>query len=127
MKEVKKKEKQESEWDKRKITLFLIAAIALIGIGFELKTVIFGDSTTPVVKEALRTDVKGANTVASPDIKKGIQDQISNIKSEAQSINVVDIATSSPQVQKVINDLKAIQNYPKNQLKDTCEKICSGL
>lgn len=127
MKEVKKKEKQESEWDKRKIILFLIAAIALIGIGFELKTIIFGDTSAPLVKQVSNTGVKGASTVSAPDIKKGIQDQISNLKSEAQNINVVDIATSSPQVQKVINDLKAIQNYPKNQLKDTCEKICSGL
>ena len=76
------------------------------------------------------TAVKGASTQslpALPDVKQSIQNQIDNLKNEAQNINVVDIATSSPQVQKVINDLKAIQNYPQNQLKTTCEKICSGL
>lgn len=125
MKEVKKRKAgEEIEWDKKKIILFLIAAIALIGIGFELKTIIFGDSTTPT---AVKTDVKGASTENVPSIKKGIQDQINNLKSEAQNINVVDVATSSPQVQKVINDLKGLQDYPKNQLKATCENICNGL
>jgi hypothetical protein len=89
----------------------------------------FGGVQTPSPSLSA-TGVKGANTESIsplPDIKQGIQNQIDSLKSEAQNINVVDIATSSPQVQKVINDLKAIQDYPKNQLKTTCEKICSGL
>lgn len=123
MKETKKK--QEVEWDKKRIILFLVAAIALIIIGFELKTVILGDSTAG--PQSPNQNVKGVAIQPAPNIQKGIQDQISNLKNEARNINVVDIASSSPQVQKVINDLKAIQDYPKNQLKDTCQQICNGL
>ncbi len=123
MKEAKKK--QEVEWDKKRIILFLVAAAALIIIGFELRTLLSGDNAAS--NQSLNQNVKGAAIQPAPSIQKGIQDQISNLKNEAQNINVVDIASSSPQVQKVINDLKAIKNYPKNQLKDTCQQICNGL
>ena len=88
----------------------------------------FAGSQTPN-SVSVATGVKGVNTQINPlpDIKQGIQNNIDSLKNEAQNINIVDIATSSPQVQKVINDLKAIQDYPKNQLRQTCEKICSGL
>lgn len=123
------KEREEKiEWDKKKIILFSVGVIILLGIGLVAKEMIFAGAQTqnsPVTNDA----VKGASTQTNPlpDIKSNVQNQINSLKNEAQNINVVDIATSSPQVQKVINDLKAIQNYPQNQLKATCEKICSGL
>jgi len=124
------KERQEKiEWDKKKIILFTVGIITLLAIGLVVKEMMFAGAetqTTPLVT----TSVKGLNTETVnplPDIKQGIQNQIDSLKNEAQNINLVDIATSSPQVQKVINDLKSIQDYPKSQLKATCEKICSGL
>jgi len=120
--------REKTEWDKKKIFLFLIAAGLLVGAGAVVKGMMFagqGTSTSQPISES----VKGASTEVSklPDIGKNIQNQVDNLKNEAQNINIVDVATSSPQVQKVINDLKAIQDYPKNQLRQTCEKICSGL
>ncbi len=126
---MKEAKREVIEWDKKKIVLFVVGAIFLLGIGLVFSKMMFGGVQTPNPSLSV-TGVKGANTESIsplPDIKQGIQNQIDSLKSEAQDINVVDIATSSPQVQKVINDLKAIQNYPKNQLKTTCEKICSGL
>jgi conjugal transfer/entry exclusion protein len=120
---------ERSEWDKKKIIMFTVAVVALLGIGVIFKNMMFAGqeiaNPSPVT-----TNVKGAETQAvNPvsDIKNNVQNQINNLKNEAQDINIVDVATSSPQVQKVINDLKAIQDYPKNQLRQTCEKICSGL
>jgi len=129
MKEDKKKE--ESQWDKKRIILFsILVFLAIIG-AYYVKTLILPDNTSKDLSSnsVLKESVKGASTSEnSPgSLKQGIQNQINSLKDEAQNINVVDIATSSPQVQKVINDLKAIQNYPSNQLKSTCEKICSGL
>jgi gas vesicle protein len=125
---MKEPPKEQEQWDKKKILLFLIAAVALIGIGFEARTAFLGESSTAPAKTSLtKTDIKGISTQVVPDIKKNVQDQLNNLKSEAQSVDLVEIASSSPQVQKVINDLKAIQDYPKNQLKATCEQICSGL
>jgi hypothetical protein len=126
MKEPRKLQEEEEQWDKRKIILFLIAAVVLIGIGFEAKDMILGTSLVPQ-KPITAPDVKGAASQVAPVIKKTVQDQLDNLQTEAQNINVVEIASSSPQVQKVINDLKAIQAYPQNQLKTTCEQICNGL
>jgi conjugal transfer/entry exclusion protein len=119
---------ERMEWDKKKIILFIVGVILLLGIGLVIKEMMFAGVETQN-PSSTATNVKGASTEVNPlpDIKKNIQNQIDSLKNEAQSINVVDIATSSPQVQKVINDLKAIQDYPKSQLKATCEKICSGL
>jgi hypothetical protein len=43
----------------------------------------------------------------------------------------VEIASSSPQMQKILNDIKSLEQYPANQAKEFCrqiyEKICGGL
>lgn len=121
-----RKPQEDLEWDRKKILLFLIAAVVLMGIGFEAKGLILGSSSVPQAKVSA-PDVKGAATQVSSNIKNGVAEQLQNLQTEAQNINVVDIASSSPQVQKVINDLKAIQNYPQNQLKTTCEQVCNSL
>jgi hypothetical protein len=122
---MKEPPKEEVQWDKKKIILFLVAAILLIGIGFEAKDLILGKSIGPSVSTP-KPDVKGAATQVSSSIKAGVQNQLDNLKTEAQNIDLVQIASSSPQVQKVINDLKALQDYPKNQVKATCQQICNN-
>lgn len=129
MKEDKKKE--ESVWDKKRIILFsILVFLAIIG-AYYVKTLFLPDTASKDLSSnsVLKESVKGASTSenSSGSLKQGIQNQINSIKSEAENINVVDIATSSPQVQKVINDLKVLQNYPTNSLKGVCEKVCSGL
>jgi conjugal transfer/entry exclusion protein len=126
---MKEARKEAIEWDKKKIILFTVGAIILLGIGLVVKEMMFAGVKTQNPSSDI-TSVKGASTEIVnplPDIKQGIQNQMDSLKNEAQNINVVDIATSSPQVQKVINDLKAIQDYPKSQLKTTCENICNKL
>ncbi len=123
---MKEAPKEELQWDKKKILLFLIAAVVLIGIGFEAKDVILGTNISPSVSVP-KPDVKGTATQVSSNIKNSVQDQLDNLKAEAQNVDLEEIASSSPQVQKVINDLKAVQDYPKNQLKATCEQVCNGL
>jgi ABC-type proline/glycine betaine transport system substrate-binding protein len=122
---MKESAKEEVQWDKKKIILFLVAAILLIGIGFEAKDLILGKSISPSVSIA-KPDIKGAAVQVVPDIKNNVQSQLDNLKTEAQGVNLVEIASSSPQVQKVINDLKALQDYPKNQVKATCQQICNS-
>jgi hypothetical protein len=122
---MKEAPKEEVQWDKKKIILFLVAAILLIGIGFEAKDLILGKSiSTPV--SVSTSDVKGTSTQALPNIKSTVQNQLNTLKTEAQDIDLVQIASSSPQVQKVINDLRALQDYPKNQVKTTCQQICNS-
>ena len=122
---MKEAPKEEVQWDKKKIILFLIAAILLIGIGFEAKDLILGANVSPAVS-IQKPDIKGAATQVVPDIKNNVQNQLDTLKTEAQSIDLVQIASSSPQVQKVVNDLRALQDYPKNQVKATCQQICNS-
>jgi hypothetical protein len=122
---MKEPAKEEVQWDKKKIILFLVAAILLLGIGFEAKDLVLGKSVS-VPKSTTSPDVKGAAVQAIPDIKNSVQNQLNALKTEAQGVNLVEIASSSPQVQKVINDLKALQDYPKNQVKATCQQICNN-
>jgi len=129
MKEDKKKE--ESQWDKKKIFLFsILVFLAIIG-AYYIKTLVLPTNTTSssLPDKSSQESVKGVSTNSNPsgNLKQDVQNQINNIKNEAQNINIVDIATSSPQVQKVVNDLKVLQNYPSNSLKGVCEKVCSGL
>ena len=54
-----------------------------------------------------------------------IRGQIDSIKEQAVNIDTSEIASSSPQIQKLINDLKSLQDYPKSQIKKACEQICN--
>lgn len=131
MKDQNKKE-EVVEWDKKKILLFLASVLFLIVAGFLLRTMLLGENASlkNFSLPKAKIDVKSESTKAlSPaqDIKENIQNEINSLRNEAQNINIIDIASSSPQVQKVINDLKALQDYPSNEIKKTCERICSGL
>lgn len=128
MKEQKKKE--EIEWDKKKIIIFSIVLFLLLIGAYQLKSLILGnDISSKPLQNSYEKQVRGVNIQEPPgqSLRNNIQEQISNLKEDAQNIDVVEIASSSPQVQKIINDLKAIQNYPSNQIKEVCEKVCSGL
>ena len=125
-----KEQVEKPQWDRGKILLFFITLIILFIIGFEVRSIILGDKVNTQSKQPQNlSSVKGASTeqIQVPNLKQNVQGEINNLKNEAANINLIDVASSSPQVQKVINDLKALQNYPQDKLKDTCTKICNGL
>ena len=125
-----KEKKDKIVWDKKKIIVFSIIVVLLMGIGFEIKTLMLGQNYSPIPKNSkvIKEQVQGTETQdLSNGIKQGIQNSISNLKTEAQSIDLQEVASSSPQVQKVINDLKSLQDLPKSQIKGACEKICGSL
>ena len=125
---------EESHWDKKKI---IGALLALVILGFVVKVFALNAHKTNV--EVSRPAVKGVTvegvsnsgdkptpTPPSFNPQKILQQKLEEIKAEVQSINIAEIASSSPQVQKALNDLKALEAYPKNQAKDLCQKICSS-
>ena len=127
----------EESWNKKRIFFGLnILVILIVGlVTFKVlvldKNQDFGKN--PVLKNS--KSVESANTNVNSltqdnttsNLKTNIQDQLNTIKQEASGINLAEIATSSPQVQKVIDDIKSIQNLPRNQAKDFCEQVCNGL
>lgn len=122
-------EPQES-WDKKKIFIFFLIVLPLAF--FALKTYVL-DKNIDLFSQKPNTSfkqVKGESSISQfnpADLQGSVEQKIDSIKSQVNNINVTDIATSTPQIQKVINDIKNLQNYPRNQAKDACIKICNGL
>lgn len=124
-------EVEEKTWDKKKI---VIGAVVLLIVA----AILYTGRTTILAKLAQlpQTDVRGVKmekvnfpsqqySIGSP--KQAVQEKIEAIKKEVNSLDVVEVASSSPQVQKVINDIKALEQYPQSQAKEACKKICETL
>lgn len=137
-------EEQET-WDKKKIIIFIIVLGIIVGGGFYFKTKYLGNlqkqsiisskSSQEVAGESIGSDDSKDSTTNSKEsfssipssIKNNVQEKLDSIKQQITNLNAMDIATSSPQVQKIINDIKALEQYPSNQAKEICQKICSSL
>ena len=141
-------EENTETWDKKKI---FIALSCLIFAGFLIYTAnnYFSFNLKLKGQESLtkKAEVAGVETQENqskiPDYQKpninfsadsiqekiqgSAQERLNIIKKQVEELSVSDIASSSPQVQKVIKDLQSLQNYPKDQAKQMCENICKSL
>ena len=119
-------EKTVDTWNKKRVLLALILLIA-VGIGaYFFKTKVLGEKINLFergVKGASTQESKPTGTI-SIDLQKALKDKLDSLKKEVSNLNVTDIASSSPQVQKILNDMKSLEQYPQNQAKDICRKIC---
>ncbi|MEK7159926.1 MAG: hypothetical protein AAB702_00395, partial [Patescibacteria group bacterium] len=96
---MKEQKKEEIVWDKKKIIIFLAAIFLLLLGAYELKSIILGESSNPKISQIVdKQNVKGIKIEESPQqsLKNNVTEQINNLKEEAQNINIVDIASSSP-------------------------------
>lgn len=133
----------EESWNKKRIFLTLFVITILLAGAFGIKNFVLGNNSfskeSPIInalqsikgaatQEELNVQTKKINPPAvNLPVQKIIQDKLGAIQQEVSNLNVTDIASSSPQVKKIIEDLQSLQDYPKNQAKDVCTKICSGL
>ena len=117
--------------NKKKILILVIIVIIVGILGYSAKTILFGKNKINLFGKS----VKGISTqkqenVSMPSTSKlqnSLQQKLDSIKQEVSKIDIAEIASSSPQIQKLIKDLNALKDYPGNQIKDICQKICSGL
>lgn len=137
---------QES-WSIKKIILAIVVMILLVVVGYFSVTKIFTLDINnffqkPSTKQSLSV-VQGASTKNRETAKQSQKEnlflplvntlqtdasqKLESIKEEANKLNLEEVASSSPQMQKVINDIKSLQNYPKDQAKEMCQKICDGI
>lgn len=118
-------------WDIKKI---LTALILLVILGLSFKVMVLDKKTFSNLSNTSEK-VQGASTqetpipapVSSDSLQRTVQTGLNNLKNEVNNINVVEIATSTPAVQKVITDIKNLQNLPQSQAKQVCLQICNGL
>lgn len=117
-------------WDAKKIFTFIIVALIL---GLSIKTFVLEKNSKNLPNKSV--SVQGASTQiiqtptpnSSEELKRNVESKLNDLKKEVNNINLIEVATSSPAVQKVITDLKNLQNLPQTQAKEACLKICSGL
>lgn len=135
----------EESWDKKKI---IITTVVLLAVGFGVleakKYFLDQNQTMPPATSVSNASkaVAGVSTADEEDetpqslpiqsfspqtVQADVQKKINTITQEVTKLSVTEIASSSPQIQKIMEDLKALEQYPRNQVKDTCVKMCSNL
>lgn len=121
-------EKQTYEsWDIKKILIALILFVILVVL---VKAFIL-DNKPVLSSRTIGVEGVTNKVVSTPapalEIKKSVESKLNELNREVNNINVVEIATSTPAVQKILNDLKNLQSLPQSQAKQTCLQICNGL
>lgn len=125
MSQNKKEKKPEIDWDKKKILLFAIGLVLLLIVSINVKSRILGEVHAPAPKT--KVDLPQVKGISTQDISNNVKQAIDNLKTEANNLDVAEVASSSPQVQKILNDLKSLQDLPKNEIKNVCDNICNKL
>lgn len=119
-------------WNKKKILVAIALIILLVIGGYFFKTKILGSEASSLNQPG---SVKGSSSVQENDngnddkgfnIKETVKEKINNLKQQVSGLDIVEIASSSPQVKKILNDIKSLEQYPVNQARDMCKKICES-
>lgn len=128
---------EDEQWDRKKIFLFFIIVGIILGLG--VKTFVLGKNEIPLMEklgavkglttneDSKSSDSKNSSSFQPSNLGKTLEDKVTTLTNEVKNINVLEVASSTPAIQKVINDIKNLQNYPQNQAKEACFKICEGL
>lgn len=127
----KKVEKEDDGlvWDKKRLVIALVLVFVLVFGVDKLKNMFFphtnilGESTIKKASEIEKPDVQGPNM----DLQSHVTSSLQDVKDNINSINPEEVATSSPQIQKVLHDIQGIKNLPSDQARNACLKICSGI
>lgn len=122
----------QGSWNKKRIFIAVFLLVFLSVGAYYFKTKILSSQSPKSVKGASVEENKSPNANdAKIDVQKAVKDtvkeKLEDLKKEAMKIDVAEIASSSPQIQKLIKDLSSIRDYPANQAKEICEKVCGGL
>ncbi len=114
--------KFEESWNKKRISTALVVLLLVAG-----GAVYIFRNSLPFDTKAKRSQNQKVLSTSDYNLEEAVQKQIEGIKQQAENMNVEEIASSSPQIQNLINDLKALQNLPKDKTKEACYNICKGL
>lgn len=121
------KESESKSWNYQNIVASILFLLALGGIGYWQRDLILSYNTMPT-KEVAGSHIRQNNDetkVAVPKID--LQEKITAIADQVSKLDVKEVTASSPQVQKVLKDMEALKDLPKNEAKNACMSICSSL
>ncbi|KKQ34567.1 MAG: hypothetical protein US51_C0034G0006 [Microgenomates group bacterium GW2011_GWA2_37_6] len=127
---MKKEIEQDFEWDRKRILIGLgilsviaIAAFELKGLFLNKNGNVLGETNINKSSEIEKPNVKPPNI----NLQSEIDSTIANIKKNIGQLDTREVASSSPQIQKVLQDIQGIKDLPSSQAKEMCLKICSGI
>lgn len=124
---VEKKIEETHEWDKKKISIALIIfAVGLIAF-MEAKNQFFPESNVLGTSSVNRSVQKPDFKTPKIDLQKELGVSLDEVKSDISSLDAKEVASSSPQIQKVLRDIEGIKDMPTNEARDACMRICSGI
>lgn len=119
---------QQQVWDIKKVTIFAIVLLALgAGLMYKFKDQKFLPQGEVRGTQAQKQEKPNVEVPSFADLQTTFEEKLVDIREDAENINVEEVASSSPQIQKVINDIKNLQNYPRSQAKEACFSICENL
>lgn len=126
---------EESSWDFRKIFAgFLTIGILGIGIFWAKDTYL-----SQYFPHSRNGEVQGVSTEAddpekykmsiptADNLQSAVEDKMTDIRKQLSELSPEDVASSSPSVKKLLQDIEGIKQYPQNQVKETCMNFCSRL
>lgn len=123
------KKEDELEWDKKRILIIGFTAIVAIALAIELKrmflpnTSVLGQNSVKKASEVEKPNVSTPNI----DLESKVISSVEDIKAAIGGLDPEEVASSSPQIQKVLEDMQGIKNLPKDEARNTCLRICSGI
>jgi hypothetical protein len=121
-------EESVQSWNKKRISIAVFLLALLLTGGYFLKTHILGEAQLRPAKSVAGISTKDESAeLPGINVREAVREKIESLKREISGLDVVEIASSSPQVQKILNDIKSLQEYPENQMKEFCNNICSRL
>lgn len=130
-------EKFEEVWDPRKIIGGILVLALLILSAVVVKRIIFHESLDPMSFVPQFPQVKGIATFNAPENsshvkislpnQQEVQSQIQNIQEQVTHLDLKEVASSSPEVQKIIKQIQQIPAGSVNQVKDMCVRLCNNL
>jgi len=118
-------EVKAESWNKKRLFVAALLLVLLIAGGLFFRIRILGENSSKEVKSAtvVNTEQKD-NSEINVNIQEAVKEKIDIIKKEVSNLDMLEIASSSPQMQKIFNDIKSLEQYPTNQIKEVCRKIC---
>ena len=122
-----KKEEKKEEWDIKKIIVILFSLIVGFLLVLEAKRMLLPNMKFLPTSKDVIVEVKKPDIKPPVNVQSAVGSKINQIKNSINDINAEEIATSSPQIQKVLHDIQGIKDLPADKAKDQCLKICSGI
>lgn len=129
---MKKDDDSNFEWDRKRVIVTSFFLFTAVLIAFELKGMfldnqtardVLGETSIQKPEEIKKPEIEGP----SINLQSEVGSRIDEIKKNIGGLDALEIASSSPQIQKVLRDIQGIKDLPANQAKEMCLKICSGI